>query len=452
MTRKGYILWLIAALLPAVSCGRQGAEPASPETSISFETKWTPLRATLVTGAEQVTGFSASAFIYSGEWATFEDLQGYFINKAVSVDGSQEYDTGYPWLNDDRKFAFVAWYPSAPPYDAEAEQLLPFYTYLTYSVPRTLSKQVDLMGAFEKDVPVSHGQPVALTFKHLLGALTFTVGKEFATGTIKSLKVKNALYQGSIDLSLLDNGVRWDPTDAVADFTVATNISHTTGTDTRVNAGSPFMMIPTQMPEGTAVELVMTIGGVDQTFTADVAGRGVVAGENRTVRMSPSEITLGGIVLPWTHTAQKTGFLHPDAVRVVGQPYWTYPPSTEPVREVIGYAGEPADQPVTLNLQFAAPLGVTWRATLTNGLDFWFGEGADIKGGIITENTPIHITIYPRHPQGSTRRTTEVYFTVGGVEVEPDVTDQASGEPINWYPGVSHGSDNRFKVIQEVKQ
>ena len=443
-------LLFLAAMLLLAACGRQGTEPVGPSGDIAFAPRWTAARATLVTTETQVTDFRASAFVYDGSWPP-GNKESYFGN--LTVTRASNYDTGYPWLGSgDRKFAFLAVAPANPPTDLWPNKLED--VLYTYNIPVALSDQVDLMGAFVPDVPVDQGTPVALKFRHLLGSLTFTVKGEFETGIIKSLKVKNLKYQGVIELDNIteDGPIRWVRTLVPTDFTIAENVSHTAGTDTPLNADNPLMAFPGIMGDDVSIELVMTVGGTDRTYTVSVAGRGVTAGEKLNVALTPSEITLGGVVLPWTYTVQKTGLLNTEAVRVVSQPYWLYPPSTEHVHEVIGYAGEPTDEPISLNLQFTAPLGVTWRATLTNGLDFWFGPLADIKGGIITEGVPIKITIYPRKPRGDTQRTTEVYFTVGGVEIEPDVTMTAGQETIDWYDEVSYGSGHRFKVIQEAKE
>ena len=445
MTKKGYILALLALLLLSSCRGKGGHEPSAPVTSIAFETQWTPLRATLINVPNDVDSFSASAFIYRGTWAgTSTSMEPYFTNITVTNDGGV-YDTGYPWLGGgDRKFAFSALAPAGIP----ASQIQLSGNILTYTVPTDLSAQVDLMSAFASDIPVDQGTPVDLTFKHLLSAVEFTVDSKFPSATIKSLTVKGIHSKA---IKILTEDLPWLTPQIPADYIVLSDgtLAHTNGTDTSINGTSPLMLMPQSFPGGAEIELVMVLpdaSNTEVTYRIDISTHEIVMGKKYHVRLTPSGITLGGQVLPWDVVSQRVGFIPPEDVYVFDTPHWEILHENGSVTETqdrVVYL-DPTDQKATLILKFLQPIGVQWRATLSNGYEFSFPPGADISGGITSPDTEIRIGILPKYPAGDRERRTGVYFTLYDEEIDPD---NVLGEE----PGpVGRGKGNRYTVVQRV--
>lgn len=71
---------------------------------------------------------------------------------------------------------------------------------------------------------------------------------------------------------------------------------------------------------------------------------------------------------------------------------------------------------VTLKFKVKAPAGAHYRFSLTNGLDFKFADEAQTHG--IASNNEITLTIIAAKPWGGNVRSTELYLTVNGKEVQ----------------------------------
>lgn len=153
-------------------------------------------------------------------------------------------------------------------------------------------------------------------------------------------------------------------------------------------------------------------------------------------------ITFDWQILPWTLIKSFKEF----AAVIVHPTIDTHQPNLdvqgEGNKELLWHSG--GTDGLKLKFDIEAPVGGVWRFTITNRIDF------DLKGIMVNTGTPaisgiagsgpVELTITPTKPWQGNIRSTELYLTINGVEVQivPDLITQ----------GVEPGPTNRFLIKQ----
>lgn len=153
-------------------------------------------------------------------------------------------------------------------------------------------------------------------------------------------------------------------------------------------------------------------------------------------------ITFNWEVMPWTLIKSDKEF----AAVIVNPTIDTNQPGLdvqgEGGKELLWHSGQAGGLKLKFNIE--APAGGVWRFTITNNIDF------DLKGKMVATGTPavsgiagsgeVELTITPTKPWGGNIRSTELYLTINGVEVQivPDLIQR----------GVDPGPTNRFLIKQ----
>lgn len=175
---------------------------------------------------------------------------------------------------------------------------------LTYTVPKDVEKQIDLMTVC-KDFSLSTTQTqVDLEFGHALTAVRIKCGKDMLAGTISKVEIAGVYGSGT---QVIGSGM-WETTGATATYTISKEISLPTDGDSgdiiHAVEGTPiagadtdtdnltFMLMPQTLPEGAAmtIEFVDKATGTPRTLTASIAGHIWQAGKIITYSISPSSI------------------------------------------------------------------------------------------------------------------------------------------------------------------
>lgn len=426
MRRIKAAVWTVAiGLVAALLWGCRGEEPRSTpdQQKISFGIATSGFRSGRFATTDNFypdQGMGVTAYLHDGDWSTVTTSSIYFHNLQLKPSGGY-YNSGYPWLgNGSRNFSFFAY----APYGAGK------FTghQLQYAVPEDIAKQVDLVVAQRKDIPANSNAPVALTFKHILTALSFATHTDLYTCTVKSIELSGIPSQGTYDIS--KGG--WNEVSGSANYLFQPNASHTSGES--ITLEPPLFILPGTMPAGAVLKVTLgTQSGDTYSYEVDLNGTKFQAGQHVTVRLSTAGIQLEVEGVPWSYHEYKKGFLNQDNILMVEPPKWKDGNSTLTTKE----------SEVHLTFRILQPVGVAWHATLTNGLDFAFKEGTP-SGGIASAGAENVITIVPRRPQGDTDRTTEVYLVLYNQEIDPDLMPDGNGP-------LGIGKGNRLKVTQKRK-
>lgn len=118
-----------------------------------------------------------------------------------------------------------------------------------------------------------------------------------------------------------------------------------------------------------------------------------------------SSLLLKTEVLPWDLTQLEKNFLEPKVLHIVPDPF-------------IGDNFTSQASPLIFDVKIKASEGTTWKATLTNGLEFALVNGAGfVEMGNADGETVYRIKIVPLKPAGDSPRKTDLYFTVEGKHV-----------------------------------
>ena len=259
-------------------------------------------RGTQITKADGMSSFGVTAFLGSQKYMDHVEIK-------KSAD-SWKPQTDYFWLNG-KPLDFYAWYPYN---SAEGTNGIPAgmtlnqedFSSISYTVPKDVSKQEDLMFAVNKNASEpADGKATSLDFKHSLAAVKFVVG-DLPTGTkVTSVALKGVKYKGDLAVTAGNNGaaqLAWSnlATDT-ENFTQATDkkVKENDTDNAITNENQTFFMMPQTLPDDAMVEVVVedekaskvTLTGALQDATATVGAKNKwEAGNTYTYRVNSSGV------------------------------------------------------------------------------------------------------------------------------------------------------------------
>lgn len=217
----------------------------------------------------------------------------YYMNEVATKQGDvwQPSSSIYYWP-DNGSLRFLAW----APLDAELDEspVKPSEdvnkTTIKYTVPVDLSKQRDLVAAatgYNASPAGGVCAPVSLQFKHLCTAVVIKTGATMASGTIKSVTIKNVRNSGTYDMLRS----AWTLNDATTSYTVSPDMAtgSTTAEGTKLNADdATFMLLPQTLGADSQLEVLFhdNISGRDRLLTASLNGAEWPMGKTVTYRLS----------------------------------------------------------------------------------------------------------------------------------------------------------------------
>jgi len=298
-----YTLPLLSALVVAASlasCQRKAEEPVvSPgagrgqvwfevsESPMGGETKAAP--ATLETFTTSHESFGVVGYAYASPSTKTRDASDAMEVSYVSERNRWEPATRVWYSFTGNLLEFYAWYP----YDADADAVsvtapesidgTTTYPTITYTVPLSVADQKDLMVAVASDMPDSPptDDPVQLTFRHMLTAVKFSIGKYT---TCSSITLSGIPRRGTLDMK---TGA-WSSVDTPADFALTSSPLSPPFGSADASGQCPIrdeftlMLIPQTLPAGATLTAETSAG----TITVPLAGQEWEAGKTVTYRLT----------------------------------------------------------------------------------------------------------------------------------------------------------------------
>lgn len=191
---------------------------------------------------------------------------------------------------DSKKLSFYAWHPYGADGLTVTDKDTEGAPTLIYTIPETVSEQLDLMTAVNIDQ--SETSTVPLSFKHVLAAVKFVASADFPACTVKSVSLKGVKDKGLYTCPSDGTVTDWKLEDGTNDFTqtfkdgkVLDGTTETAITD----AGETFFMLPQTFDDETA-RLEITVDYNGNVQTVGTALKNVVsawtAGKTYTIRIS----------------------------------------------------------------------------------------------------------------------------------------------------------------------
>lgn len=413
-------VWGVIILALVAGCRKGGDEPTFGE-AIRFGVESGEIRAAKVTTAQFHDDMSVTAYLHDTPWASTSAPQAYFTD--LKVLKSSGYNSGYPWLgNPQRNFSFFAYAPHGIGTLSGQE--------LTYTVPTDLAQQKDLVVAKHLDIPANSGQEVLLSFKHPLTAISFKTHTELYSCTIESIELSGIPSRGTYHL----DEQRWTSSDTPANYALVPMTTHTQGSSVELLKDDPLLILPGTLPAGAMLKVILKdTANKEHTYEVDLEGTTFQPGTHATIRLSLAGIRIELEGLPWDYHEYKKGYILPNLIQMIAPPKWI-----DGISTLTSLQSE-----VKLKIRFLRPLGVEWKATLTNGLDFTFKPGTASRG-ITNADREVILNIVPRKPQSDIVRRTELYLVVYGTEIDPDRTPTGDGP-------LSTGKGHRIVITQASK-
>ena len=174
---------------------------------------------------------------------------------------------------------------------------------LTYTVPKDVTKQVDLM-TVSKSVTAATTPDVELDFGHALTAVQIKCGSGMLAGKITEVTISGIYGTGT---HVIGSDTWTDPKD-ITSYTISKDITlssdESAADKTHVSDGTPiagtetdnltFMLLPQTLPEGATITIKLKTGENDTklTLSASIAGQKFEAGKIVTYKVSPSSISI----------------------------------------------------------------------------------------------------------------------------------------------------------------
>ena len=251
------------------------------------EAPW-PVEKTTVTRGGKVTtatigtvGISASVYPVANSYAS-AGCGSYFYKEAVTSGAP----TNYYWPTSDYRISFFGY----SPYNNAAFAMItaadatgaPRYGY---TVPSTISNQLDIMTGQDVDHLGGSSSPVNLTLAHRCSAIHFSITNDRSDAiTVNSISIEGVKYTGTLSGSTwtLGDGVNSSSTNP---FTLSCGSSVAAGATVDITGTTNiFMMLPHTLPSGAKLKVVVD----DEEFETDLPGTWV-AGKEYTYTISMSE-------------------------------------------------------------------------------------------------------------------------------------------------------------------
>ena len=174
---------------------------------------------------------------------------------------------------------------------------------LTYTVPKDVTKQVDLM-TVSKSVTAATTPDVELDFGHALTAVQIKCGSGMLAGKITEVTISGIYGTGTHVIG----SDTWENQTDITSYTISKEISLPSdegATDkTHVSDGTPiagtetenltFMLLPQTLPKGATITIKLITGenNTELTLSASIAGQKFEAGKIVTYKVSPSSISI----------------------------------------------------------------------------------------------------------------------------------------------------------------
>lgn len=233
------------------------------------EAPWPSAKTTTTRGAKvnSITSFGVSASVYSSSSSyTSAGCGSYFYNESITAG----LPTEFFWPTSSYKVSFFAHYPynNAAFTVQSAPNDLGAPTY-AYTVPATISSQVDIMTASATDLEGGSSNPVNLSFSHQCAAIKIRITNSTTSAiTVNSVSIEGVEYTGTLcsgtwTLSGTKNSSSLNPftlscntavaASATADLTGTTNI---------------FLMLPQTLTSSAKLKMVID----SEAYEAELSG------------------------------------------------------------------------------------------------------------------------------------------------------------------------------------
>lgn len=240
-------------------------------------------RATPITSIADHAGFHVQAHYTKGG----AEMANFYMDDDVTNQNGDVWSTTrtYYWPGAGYQLQFYAWAPADAAWTAAPKA--PTDTKLGYTVPADVAKQKDLIVATTNGIEGNNNAAVPLSFHHICTAVKFQIGSQMQEGTIKSVALKGVRSSGTYDMAT-DSWTLTGTTDNFSqDLGKQTTGSEADGTAVTAEAQT-FMMLPQQLPDGAAVEVVFedATTGQSRTLSASIAGTEWPQGQTVTYRLS----------------------------------------------------------------------------------------------------------------------------------------------------------------------
>lgn len=255
----------------------------------------------LTTRGEMVTddNFYDSFHVLGYAFASDDDTQPkLFLNDDIKKDNNWTATELWP---DAGSYDHAQFYALAP-YDSQVTDLktqtdgsMPSFTY---TVPKTISEQHDLLAAVQTiGANRVEGSAVDMKFYHLLTAVDVVLGQMPDGVTVKSVSVSGVANQGTFANSA------WTPATTTGSFT-ATGLNVDAANNQNVSLlsgkGTYLMMIPQTVPDGAKLSVNVDVAESNKTsnytLSTSIAGDKWQMGHTYTYTISTSAVGKGYIL------------------------------------------------------------------------------------------------------------------------------------------------------------
>ena len=239
-------------------------------------------RGTLVTSEAGITNFgvSSSAYPASGTYTSY-GLGSYFYKQAVTANTP----TSYFWPTSGYKVSFFAYYPyNNAAFTVSSSAVTTGSPVYAYTVPSTISNQVDVMTAQITNRTAGAQSAVALSFSHHCAAIKLNITNSSGSAiTVNSVAIEGVEYSGTLHdgtwtLSGNKNSGSINPFSLSYGSTIADGATaDITGTS------NIFIMLPQTLTSSAKLKIVTT----DDTYETAISGSWV-AGKTYTYSITKS--------------------------------------------------------------------------------------------------------------------------------------------------------------------
>lgn len=281
-------LWIISSEEDSISNARLGDRPKT--------------RAAAVGGGDFYQSFGVYGYVFegNGDWADNQASAQLYMSGKVTQ-GTDVWTTAstHFWPGSRYSMKFFAYAPHDIP---SATVSTPGnQPSIAYTVPRDVTKQVDLLVADDVEtvsatggsgaeyagtVAGDYGKPAKLHFYHALTAIKVKAVGEL-TGTITKVELKGVKGAGTHSFG----SDSWELTGDDATFSQTLDVAVGTDPDTEtmvIGGATTFMMIPQTLGENAALEITFSDGTV---LTGSLSGREWPMGKTVVYRISKTEIS-----------------------------------------------------------------------------------------------------------------------------------------------------------------
>lgn len=228
---------------------------------------FTRTRGSHTTTSSLAAGFGVSASVYPSAGTYTNYPHGNYFYKIMARPNTA---TEYFWPATNNKISFYAYYPyNNSLFTVQSSKTANGSPTYAYSVPESVSSQLDVMTTQRTDMSCATPVAVALYFEHRCSDIRFTVHNQCHLDlTLKSISIYGVKYSGTL------TGDSWTLTGSANSssshpFTLTLNRTIAAGATVDITGTSNhFFMIPQTIASGTALFVVKTTEyGAERTYT-----------------------------------------------------------------------------------------------------------------------------------------------------------------------------------------